>query len=493
MRVGSSTESLTRGSVILTSTRLVVVLVAYLLNVFLARQLGPEQYGLLGVVVTVLVWLELVVAEGLPLYIARTGGFSGGEETAISRRYLVAQIALSLAMAALLFVLAPLLARLFEAPESLVLFRFASLDIPLFGIYSLFSAVLLGAQLFGPYGFSEVAYSFAKLGATLFFTLVMGLAALGAVLGSVSASAAGILVAGLLVAWGYARHRIAEKDEPTHFDQEAVEGEALAGSVISVAFVLLYALLTSMGLWVLRAMDPGGAAGLYRAASLIALVPIEISAGLAVPLYAAYSNAYRREDAVRCTHYITQAVRLLLVAGVLWVALIAPTAEQLMGFVFSKTYADGGTLLAILVVGLTIGMFGDALAPLLLVRGKGKQLIGAVAVLLAILLGLSTVLIPRFDALGAGVASGGVLAAGGVAVLVYLRGELASGFLGQAARVLLAGAVVALLAWLAPVTASVTLLVWYVALAALYAALLWILRVVTPRDLRALYEGVVRG
>ncbi len=490
--MGSSNESLTRGSVILTSTRLVVVLVAYLLNVFLARQLGPEQYGLLGVVVTVLMWLELVVAEGLPLYIARTGGFSGGEGRAISRRYLVAQIVLSLAMAALLFALAPLLARLFEAPESLLLFRFASLDIPLFGIYSLFSAVLLGAQLFGPYGFSEVAYSFAKLGATLTFTLVLGLAALGAVLGSISASAMGILAAGLLVAWGYARHRIAQRDEPQELDQAAVAGQALAGSVISVTFVLLYALLTAMGLWVLRAMDPGGDAGLYRAASLIALVPIEISAGLAVPLYAAYSNAFRREDAARCTHYITQSARLLLVAGVLWVALIAPTADSLMELVFSRTYAQGGTLLAILVVGLTIGMFGDALAPLLLVRGKGKQLIGAVAALLVMLVGLSAVLIPRFGALGAGVASGGVLAAGGVAVLVYLRSEIASGFLGRAARVLLAGAVVALLAWLAPITATPALLGWYIALAALYAALLWVLRVVTADDLSSLYEGIRR-
>jgi stage V sporulation protein B len=480
-------QQLTRGSVIMTATKVIAVITGYATNVFLARSLGPEQFGLFGAVITVLIWLELIVAEGLPLHLARTLDPDTHASDLVKRGHLIAQVGVALGLSALLVALAPLLARAFSAPSSAVLFRVAAIDIPFFALYNLFLGVLLGAQMYGGQGASTTSYNVAKLVGTVALVGSFGLAVTGAVLGSITASLVGAVVAGGMV---LARMRTtpAAGTSPRH-DAETL-ADSVAGSVAPAAFMLLQAMLFSVGLWILRAEIPGDAAGHFRAASLVAIVPIELSAGITWALFSAYATAFRRGDSVKCKHYVSQTVRLLLVAIGLWTAAVATTAEPLMTLLFSAEYAAGATDLAILGIGLGFGSLATTLAPLHLVRGKARQLIWLTAGLLVVELVATLILAPAMGDVGVALATGGTLIVAGVGTVLVNRGDIAFSLTSLVMRLALATTVTAGLALLVPPPSPAWLFALYPAMTLVYLAMLWLLRVVTPSDFEAFREGL---
>ncbi len=481
----------------MTGAKALAIGAGYATNVYLARVLGPDAYGLFGVVITVLFWLELVVAEGLPLWVARTTDSAAEWRRAVPRRYLLAQFALSLSLVAFLFAAAPWLARVFDAPSAQGLFRLAALDIPIYAFYNLFLSVLLGAQLFGAHSTSVIAYYTTKLASTVALVGVAGLAVTGAVLGSIGASLVGFSIAFVMVLVHAARQRAAARGRGSamHSEPEASSTrhrtrDVVAGSVSPALLLLAQALMFSASLWLVRALDPGGAAGYYRAASLVAQVPIELAAGFTWALYAAYSVAHRAGDDALCRHYTSQATRLVMTAGIAWAALVVPTSQPLMSLLFSSDYAQSGPILQALTVGFSVGMLALTLGPTLLIRGHQGLLLGYAAGLVVFQVALTFVLTTRFGPIGAAVASGTTLALAGVAMLVFVKADLEFALWPTLARTAIPGIVVAAAAFAVPTARPVWLLALYPVLGALFVGLMWLTKGLTRADFEALRGGL---
>lgn len=485
MVAGKKTLSLTRGSVVLTASRIVTVGLAYALNVFLARELGPELFGLLAVVITVLAWFELFVAEALPLWVVRVIDPSG-DEALIPRSYLIAQLALAVMLGAALIIAAPLLARVFGQPEDTALFRIAALDLPLFALFVLLQGVTLGAGAYVTRAATEVGYSLTKLIGTVVL-VGSGLAVLGAVLGSIAASAAGAVFALALVAWRFRGRKLVASGSAR--PSSARQG-ALMGSAVPAVLVLSQSLALSADLWIVKAMLPAADAGVYRAAGLFAHVPITLSSGIIWGLYAAYSDAHRREDTARMRHYVRQTTRLLVAAGGIWIAVVLPTAASLLSVVFSARYAIGAPVLAILSVGTGVGMLGIAMAPLLLVEGKTRGVLAGVLVLLGVEIASALLMAPQFGATGVAFAVASVHIIGTVWAFSAMRWRLSLPLAGLLARSLLPAVAVALLAWAVRPGADAWLVAWYALFAIVYAALLFVSGAITKDDIEAIREGL---
>ena len=490
-------SSLTKGSVLLTAAGVLTVGLGYALNVYLARTLGLERFGLLGVVLTVLVWLELVVAEGLPLWLARTVDRA---ETGplMPRSYAIGQVGVSLLLSVGLIVVAPWLARIFAQPAEATLFRVAAIDIPLFGLYNLFLAVLLGTRAYWLQAASTTAYSVVKLIATV--SLVgAGLAVLGGVLGSVSASLGGLVVTVVLVVAAFrGRPVFGDSGAPTLAARSsavsaewsaALVGGALAGSVVTAMLVITQSLALSADLWLVKALLPGGAAGYYRAASLIAQVPLALGAGAVWGLYAAYSEAQKRGDTERQRHYVSQATRLFMAVGGLWVAIVVPSARSLMVTVYSPVYAAGGSVLSALAIGTAVGAVGVALAPILILEGHVRAVVAVPSALVALEIVIALVLIPRVGAVGAAVAVALAFSGATVAVLVAVKKRLSFPMAATSLRLLVPAFLVLLLGLVVRPAPGIWLLGWYVVLLALYCALLFLTGGLTLGDVEAVMEG----
>lgn len=485
MASAKKSASLTRGSVVLTASRVVTVGIAYALNVFLARQLGPDLFGLLAVIITVLAWFELFVAEALPLWVVRVVD-SNADGPLIPRSYLYAQLGLSVALAVALFVMAPLLAGVFGTPNDTMLYRIAALDLPLFALFALFQGVILGGRAYMLQATGEISYSLAKLTATVVF-VGSGLVVLGAILGSLTASVVGATLAFALIAWRFRGRKLVGHGAA---QSAHTAGDAIRGSIVPAVLILSQSLAVSADLWIVKAMLPAADAGFYRAAGLFAHVPITLSSGIVWGMYAAYSDAHRRGDTGRLRHYVSQVTRLLVAAGGLWIAVIVPTASALLTFVFSAEYAPGGTVLAILAVGMGVGMLGVALAPLLLIEGHARAvLIGVVSILGAEIIA-ALVLTARIGSSGTAIAVTASYVVGTVLALAAMRRHITLQLGVTFLRLLAPALVVGLAAWAIDPAPDAWLIAWYAVFALAFTGMLFLTRAITREDIEAIKGGL---
>ena len=105
----------------------------YLGMLLLAWTLGPEDFGLYGVIITLLVWLERTTMLGIPSAVAKL--VAEDEETAAPTSMLISVVLIGAVVTAI-WVLAPTMARLLQAPGREQLFRLAALDVPSTGCTS---------------------------------------------------------------------------------------------------------------------------------------------------------------------------------------------------------------------------------------------------------------------------------------------------------------------------------------------------------------------
>jgi len=473
----------------MTVARVFAVAVGYALNVYLARSLGPESFGLFATVLTVLTWLELAVAEGLPPWVIR---IVDREETGplVPPAYVWGQLALSVVLMAGLFLAAPLLASAFGQPAAALFFRVAAIDIPIFALYNLFIGVLIGTRQYGLQTLSTSGYSLVKLLATVVF-VGAGLSVLGAVLGGVVASVGGlVLTIGAAMLFLRGRPLVGEVQLADVEDSglaEATKGGVLAGSVIPAVLLAAQQLSLSADLWLVKAMLPPDRAGFYRAASLVAQVPLTLSAGIVWSLYAEYSDAQRRGDTARQSRYLTQIARLVVAAAGLCIAVVVPTAGALLNTIFSRAYEGGSMVLVVLITGISLGGLAIAFAPIAILEGHGWTVLPVAVGLVGTEIAASVFLIGRLGLVGAAIPVAVAFTLGSVAVGLAFRHRFKL-TLGQLAQLIVPAVVVGGVGIFVHPAPGLQLVVYYVLAVAVFGGLLFATGGLTLRDIAEFRE-----
>ena len=146
-----------------------------------------------------------------------------------------------------------------------------------------------------------------------------------------------------------------------------------------------------------------------------------MASGLGSAFYGAFNDAYIKGDMERCRHYVSQITRLLITAGALWLAVVIPTAPDLLALLFSDPYEAGGTVLVILSIGLVVAAPTDIVASVLLVTKKYRLLVSAAAVVVAIEIGLVLWLVNVYGMTGVALAVSSMFTVGGIGAFIYLR------------------------------------------------------------------------
>lgn len=475
--MGAVRQTLAQGTALLTLSRVWEAFLGYALNLFLARSLGPELFGLFGVIITVMLWLEICINEALPVWVTRT---VAGKENfwAIPRRYLLTQAGLGVTIAMVLILFAPALAVIFQAEEYANHFRLAAIDIPLAALGAIFMAVLSGRRHFAAESALLATYTFVKLSVTMLLILAAGLSISGAILGSIAASVAALGLTLVVIKRYFGSGSIIGK-QPA----EESTAEVFRASGGQTALLLSRALLISAPLWIIKATSPAADAGYFQAASLIALIPITLAGGLGWALFASYADAFARKDMDRCRHYLVQTTRLVLTGGILWAALIIPTATPLLTLMFSGSYASGAPFLMAIALGTSIGSLAYVLAPTLLIEGRYGKVIALALALVGLQVAASLVLTSIIGPMGTAVAVSGVFVLAGLFGLHFVwrhvKGEVASLVL----RMIVPGIAVFIAASLLSFKADWTLLIGYAALSLMYGALMIITGAVGKKDL----------
>jgi len=393
-RVRVGPRRVAHGTLQLVLGRISFLAFGYLVAVILARGLGPVQYGIYGVILSVLVWIEQLGRFGL----AETTMKLAPEDE--DRRPLIEETAqtLLLAVSVLLFVLcwiaAPALAQIFRISQGAGLFRLAILDVPFTGLYFAYQGILLGRRHFGAVGTGLAVYGLTKL-VGISIAALFGLSVTSALVVNILGTAGALLF-------------LATRMSPRPFRLSPLWTWEILHFALPIGLcVLASQVLANFDLWALKILgvERGEIIGMYVAALHIARVPTLSFSAVNGAILPSLSMALARQDMAMTKRYVQGAGRFLLVTLLPASVLVALTAEELMVLLYSGRYSGGAQFLVFQV--FTFALFGVALVfnEMLIARGNPYLVAGSALAHIPIAVAANLILIPSQGAIGAATAA----------------------------------------------------------------------------------------
>jgi O-antigen/teichoic acid export membrane protein len=428
--------------------QIVFVLSGYFVNIMLSRRLGVEQYGIFGVVTSVLVWVELSVIVGIPTAMQK---FIGEDQTHAHTLRKIAfgmQLKYSIVIFVLFFLSADVLADLLNDHRLAFYLRVASINIVLYALYRLFINVHNGMKNFGRQTLASIIYAVGKM-AAIFLLVWQGMAVVGALIGNAIGTVLGLCSAIFL------------KADVKPSEHEFEKKKIIRYATPIILFTLLINLFLSLDLWFVQAVLDSTSAGYYVAASTIAKAPYFLFLALSFTLLPSLAKAKKEYDKPRVQQLIWQSTRILVVSMSLIIALVISSATEIIELLFTDLYAPAAVILQILICGLSFLTVFLVFATMLNVDDRPSSSMWICAAVIAVNVAMNLWLVPRYGIIGAASATtistfAGMMWAGAV---VYRKFVVALS-LRSIVKIAIATVVAFLFGELMPDSISLLLLKW---------------------------------
>ncbi len=387
-------KSFTRGTFLLMAAQGVLMLSGYALNVFLARYFGPEQYGVYGVAMAMLVWVELFVINGVPTAMQKFIAESPARVSAWLRLGRRSQFAYASSVFVLWVLSVPLISASFADSAFKRILWIAAPDILLYGLYWFYLGVHSGLQRFESQALIIASYGLSKA-ACCIGLILLGAGLEGALIGNFLGSAVGLFIGAVLVH----RAHLPETTATEHYS-----------SLVKFAVpIVLYTLSNNALLYIdlifVKKFMPSIAAGHYTAAATIARVPYFIFLGLTATVLPALSRMLAQEDLAASRGLLRQTMRLLLGLLVPVLVLVLANAAEMVELLYTDMYAPATPILRLLIVGIAMYTLLVVLSTIMSADGYANRafqinLLAAVSDIL-----LCLVLAPKYGTQGAALAT----------------------------------------------------------------------------------------
>ena len=393
---GSPRRRSARGAALLFVAQLTLLLSGYVVALALARALGPELYGVYGIVYSFLLSVELISRLGLPQAVAKLVATRPTIEPRLEATGFTLSLVVYLVIFAGFWLAAPLLAGLFNVADGTRLFRIAALDIPFYGVYFMLMQILNGRRLFHLQCMGTITYGLSKAAGILILVQI-GPSVEGALI---------VNVVGSVIALGVVAFCVGRTPfKLTLAFRAPVIRLALPVSVIALGTQTLI----SIDLWVLNAVGTAVEAsvkGLYVAAGNVARLPNLVAFVMSAVLMPSISAALAHNDHASARAYLAGAARFMTIVLVPGCTVIAINAGEVLALLFSSEYAAGAPLLVVLIFahGLIYTTF-MCFANLLIGAGRAGASARLSLTALTFAVVLSVVLVRWAGAYGAAVAA----------------------------------------------------------------------------------------
>jgi O-antigen/teichoic acid export membrane protein len=461
--MATSARAASRGAALLFVGQFTLMLSSYVVVLALARSLGPEIYGVFGIVYSFLLSIELIGRLGLPQAVSKLIADKREGAPRLEATGLTLAAIVYAAIFVAFWLAAPLLGALFHVADGTRLFRIAALDIPFYGVYFMLNHILNGRRLFHLEALGIIVYGLSKAVGILILVQIGP-----SVAGALVVNVVGSILALAVVTASVGRAPF----KATLADHAPIIRLAIPVSLIALGTQTLI----SIDLWVLNAVGAQVdevSKGLYVAAGNVARIPNFVAFVMTAVLVPSIAAALAVDDHRMARAYLSGAMRFMAVVLVPACAVIAVDADEVLALLFSSEYRGGASLLVLLIFaqGLLYTTF-MSLANVLIATGRAG--ISACLALAALVFAtaLSVVLVLAAGAPGAAwaalIANACAVIAASMVVTRVIAVPIEPAIL---ARVLLLSAGVAVAAWWIEAR-GLMLLLEFALVGAVYVALL---------------------
>jgi len=344
---GPGGEPLTRGLILLGTGQAFFIVFGYAFHIYLARVLGPTDYGLFGFVFTVLVWLE-IFTYGMRDAAIQYINMVPGSFFHLRRSFFRVQILISCTIF--------LLANLAFAPLALTntrydaLFLVAFLDLPLMGIYQLYLGYLNAFRLYSRQSAGLIVYAVAKA-AFIILLVWVGWGMTGALFGNIFSSLFAFITCFML----FRPKKESELAVTTGPQPDAWQVAVFPStrSIISSSFLfivipLFYNLMMSADLWIANLVIGGETTGFYVAAGTVAKTVFFLFAAFNMAIFPAIVASLRRKDRLRSSRLFYLSFALFFFIALPASLLLAVNAREIAVLIYGSAYASSSSVIGIL-------------------------------------------------------------------------------------------------------------------------------------------------
>ncbi|MFH0979274.1 MAG: flippase [Candidatus Woesearchaeota archaeon] len=466
-------KSLGRGALYNFAARAVLVLTGYATAAVLARKLGPEQYGIYGVVTSLVFVVTVVLMTGIEQTTSKFISEKPKDAKAISYQMLKLQIGIGVAATIAYFLLSEPLATVLNDKSLVPYIRYTSLLIIFQSLFSVFTGYLNGLKKFKQQSLLNISYSVIKAILVIGFVLA-GYSVVGALAGFVLSTAIGLGISFLLFSPG--RH------EPVTTNKKI-----LGFGVPIVLFSSITILLMNIDLFFVKALSQASLAnrlsGLYTAALLLSRGPYYIVTAITITIFPLISEFAYRKKQKELENYTKKSLDYLLIAITFIVFIVASTSSDVIRLIYGTDYTTAGPALTILSFGGGLFAVFLLLATIISASGRPKHsfLIGAGC--LAVDFALNMVLVPRYQLVGAAIANTTSMLIAVIAGIYYIKKKFGIAVISRRSILtIITGIIIMGLSIVLPFS-GILLILKYTFLGILYAGILYALKILDSRDL----------
>jgi len=381
----------------------------YVIHFWLGRHLGPEDYGIFGVVIGLMTTMNTFLTTGLPLgaskYIAEDNTRLGS----IIRNANRIQFILALLLFILYFGLAGFIADLLNDSSLTSYIRISALCLPAYAFFSVYRhGYLNGMKYLDKQAIAFVSHSVLKVG-MVFVLVLLGFGVKGAILGYFIATLGAFFVAWKLLG------RVQKTN--SFFGWQKL----LKFGLPATLFFTLSIFAGQVSLFAIKTMGANELqSGYYTSSITVAKLSTVLIGGLVVALFPAISSSIAMNDILQTQSYIRKSMRYVLMLILPMVLLISATSSELLTLVYSSTYQEADTTLSILVFGVGCMAFFGLFSNIIMGSGKPGIALGMIIPMVILEILLNILLVPEYDMEGAAWAHTITGIAGMCAAAVYI-------------------------------------------------------------------------
>jgi O-antigen/teichoic acid export membrane protein len=435
------------GTIYLTIGQIVFVISSYTLHIGLARYLGPEQYGIFGVILYLTILARSLVNRGIPQSVSKYIAENEGQADAIKNKGLLIQAVFGIIIALIYFSCAQVLSQILHDSSLVPYIQLSAINIPFFGIYMIYIYSLNGKRWFGRQAIVGIIHDIL-LPLIVFISILFGFSLNGAIIGLILTAIIGCVV-GHLYCRFKSDHHLAE-ELPSLEVLSLIEGISLrthfmASKIISFAIpVTIFAIFTSALLnidllLVKGILKENIQTGFYASARSLAITPFFISIALSRSIFPAIARSVANNNHSLTKQYIQHSLRLLLIWMIPVVAIVSATSREIILAIYSIPYLPASMPLSILIIGLGFFTIYLILTTIITAGDNPKTAMWLNIVILFVDVIINLYLIPRYGIIGASIGTSISMIIGVIisAIYVFLRFKALIQLL-SAARIIIA-------------------------------------------------------
>ena len=419
------------GTIYLMIAELMFVISGWIIHVGTKRTLGLTDYGIFGILLSLLTLYRIFLASGVNRAVSRFISARPDQAGSIRTRALLLQLILGCFFCLGVWLAAPVLARAWNDPSFTGYIRLTGFFLPVFGLYSVFRGTLNGYRLFGKEALVSIIYSLLKVIGVFTLIYLFTRGANRGVYGAVGGYLGAIVGAAILA-------RVFSPKISGQSEENFPVMKIVRFAFPVVLFSFLISLILHADLYLVRGLmgeNAGKATGLYTIAQQFARIPYMFIYALSLTVFPNIAASTAAGDRMITSRTIRLATRGALLLTLPAAALISAGSSPLIGLVYGLDSLAAAAALRYLIFGQTCLAVLMLLATVLTAGGRPWLSFLLVGATLIADVALNLLMIPaggiRGAALATTIAAGAGMVAGGVLVFFRHRALIKTESLGK--------------------------------------------------------------